>query len=77
MTVTLAVALLALLVALFASVALVAVYARVRGLEAGAAAGLTGYPTLVGRPRTRLRATRSRRPLRPGGRARRRLRPVP
>lgn len=50
MTVTLAVALLALLVALFASVALVAVYARVRGLEAGAAAGLTGYPTLVGRP---------------------------
>jgi hypothetical protein len=49
MTVTLAVALLALLVALFASVALVAVYARVRGLEAGAAAGLTGYPTLVGR----------------------------
>ena len=50
MTVTLAVALLALLVALFALVALVAVYARVRGLEAGAAAGLTGYPTLVGRP---------------------------
>lgn len=49
MTVTLAVALLALLVALVASVALVAVYARVRGLEAGAAADLTGYPTLVGR----------------------------
>ena len=50
MTVTLAVALLALLVGLFALVALVAVYARVRGLEAGAAAGLSGYPTLVGRP---------------------------
>jgi hypothetical protein len=49
MTVTLALALLALLAALFALVALVAVYARVRGLEAGAAAGLTGYPTLVGR----------------------------
>jgi hypothetical protein len=50
MTVTLAVALLALLVALFALVALVAVLARVRGLEAGAAAGLSAYPTLVGRP---------------------------
>ena len=50
MTVSLAVALLALLVSLFALVALVAVYARVRGLEAGTAAGLTGYPTLVGRP---------------------------
>ena len=50
MTVTLALALLALLAALFALVALVAVYARVRGLEAGAAAGLSGYPTLVGRP---------------------------
>jgi hypothetical protein len=50
MTVTLAVALLALLAAFFALVALVAVYARVRGLEAGAAADLTGYPTLVGRP---------------------------
>jgi hypothetical protein len=50
MTVTLAVALLALLAALFALVALVAVYARVRGLEASTAAGLTGYPTLVGRP---------------------------
>lgn len=50
MTVALAVALLALLVALFAVVALVAVYARVRALEAGDAAGLSGYPTLVGRP---------------------------
>jgi hypothetical protein len=49
-TPTLAVALLALLVALFTLVALVAVYARVRGLEAGAAAGLSGYLTLVGRP---------------------------
>lgn len=50
MTVTLAVALLALLVALFGVVALVAVHARVRALEAGAGTGLTGYPTLVGRP---------------------------
>lgn len=50
MSLTLAVALLALLVALFAVVALVAVYARVRALEAGDAAGLSGYPTLVGRP---------------------------
>ena len=50
MTVTLAVALIALLTALFALVALVAVYARVRSLEAGTGAGLTGYPTLVGRP---------------------------
>ena len=47
---SLAVALLALLLALLALVALVAVYARVRGLEAGTAAGLNGYPTLVGRP---------------------------
>jgi|SRR5690349_6836361 len=50
MTPTLAVALLALLVGLFTLVALVAVYARVRGLEAGSAAGLSGYLTLVGRP---------------------------
>jgi len=50
MTVTLALALLALLAALFALVALVAVYERVRGLEAGAAAGMSGYPTHVGRP---------------------------
>ena len=50
MTVTLAVALLALLVAVFGVVALVAVYARVRTLEAGAGVGTTGYPTLVGRP---------------------------
>lgn len=50
MTLTLAVALLALLVALFALVALVAVYARVRGLEAGRAAELSGYASLVGRP---------------------------
>lgn len=50
MTTELAVALLALLVALFALVALVAVYARVRALEAGRAAELSGYATLVGRP---------------------------
>ncbi|GAA1830412.1 hypothetical protein GCM10009836_05490 [Pseudonocardia ailaonensis] len=50
MSVSLAVALLALLVALFAVVALVAVYARVRALEAGRAAELSGYASLVGRP---------------------------
>lgn len=50
MSFELAVALLALLVALFAVVALVAVYARVRVLEAGRAAELSGYATLVGRP---------------------------
>ena len=50
MTLALAVALFALLVALFTLVAVVAVYARLRGLEAGAAVGLSGYPTLVGRP---------------------------
>lgn len=50
MTLTLAVALLALLVALFSLVALVAVYARVRALEAGRAAELSGYASLVGRP---------------------------
>ena len=50
MSVALAVALLALLVALFSLVALVAVYARVRGLETAGDAGVTGYPTLVGRP---------------------------
>jgi hypothetical protein len=50
MSVSLAVALLALLVASFTVVALVAVLARVRGLEVGAAAGLSGYPALVGRP---------------------------
>jgi hypothetical protein len=49
-SVSLAVALLALLVALFALVALVAVYARVRALEAGRAAELSGYAPLVGRP---------------------------
>lgn len=49
MTVSLAVALLALLVALFALVALVAVYARVRALEAGRAVELSGYAALVGR----------------------------
>lgn len=49
MSVSLAVALLALLVALFAVVALVAVYARVRALEAGRAAELSGYAPLVGR----------------------------
>lgn len=50
MTLTLAVALIALLVALFALVALVAVYARVRALETGRAAELSGYAPLVGRP---------------------------
>jgi hypothetical protein len=50
MSVALAVALLALLVALFSLVALVAVYARVRGLETAGDAAVTGYPTLVGRP---------------------------
>jgi hypothetical protein len=50
MTVTLAVALLALLVASFGLVALVAVHARVRALEASAGVGTTGYPALVGRP---------------------------
>jgi hypothetical protein len=50
MSVALAVALLALLVALFSLVALVAVYARVRGLETAGDAGVTGYPALVGRP---------------------------
>jgi hypothetical protein len=49
MSVALAVALLALLVALFAVVALVAVYARVRVLEAGRTAELSGYAALVGR----------------------------
>jgi hypothetical protein len=54
MSVTLAVALLALLVALFSLVALVAVYARVRALEAGRAlllgnGALSGYAALVGR----------------------------
>lgn len=50
MSVPLAVALLALLVALFALVALVAVYARVRALEAGRAAQVSGYASLLGRP---------------------------
>ena len=51
MSVALAVALLALLVAAFTLVALVAVYARVRGLEAASGdTGLSGYATLVGRP---------------------------
>jgi hypothetical protein len=51
MSVALAVALLALLVAAFTLVALIAVYARVRGLEAASAdTGLSGYATLVGRP---------------------------
>ena len=50
MTVTLAVALLALLLALFVLVVLVAVYARVRALEAGTAAGVSGYRSLVGPP---------------------------
>ena len=50
MSVALALALLALLVALFALAAVVAVYARLRLLEAGRAAELSGYATLVGRP---------------------------
>lgn len=51
MTPSLAVALLALLVALFAVTALVAVYARVKALEAGTGpAALSGYAALVGRP---------------------------
>ena len=51
MSVALAVALLALLVAAFTFVALIAVYARLRGLEAASAdTGLSGYATLVGRP---------------------------
>ena len=50
MSVALAVALLALLVSLFVLVALVAVYARVRALEAGRIAELSGYAPLVGRP---------------------------
>ncbi|WP_214366742.1 hypothetical protein [Pseudonocardia sp. H11422] len=45
-----AVALIALLVALFALVTLVAVYARVRALESGRSAELSGYAALVGRP---------------------------
>ncbi|WP_433558671.1 hypothetical protein ACQPWY_09550 [Pseudonocardia xinjiangensis] len=49
MSVALAVALLALLVALFTLVALVAVYARVRALEATGPAELSGYVALVGR----------------------------
>lgn len=49
MGVPLAVALLALLLALFCLVALVAVYARLRALEAGRAAELSGYASIVGR----------------------------
>ncbi len=49
MSVSLAVALLALLVALFAVVALVAVYARVRVLESTRGGELSGYAALVGR----------------------------
>jgi hypothetical protein len=50
MSVQMAVALLALLVASFALVALVAVYARVRALEAARTIGLSGYAAVVGRP---------------------------
>lgn len=50
MTVSLAVALLALLIALFCLLAVVAVYARLRTLEAARAVDLSGYATLVGRP---------------------------
>lgn len=49
MSVALAVALLALLVALFCLLALVAVYARLRTLEAARAVDLSGYATIVGR----------------------------
>jgi len=49
MSLALAVALLALLVALFTLVALVAVYARVRGIEAAGDSAVSGYPALVGR----------------------------
>jgi hypothetical protein len=62
-SVQLAVALLALLVASFALVALVAVYARVRVLEATREIGLSGYAAVVGR-----QAPSSVRP-RPGERA--------
>ncbi len=44
-----ALALLALLVALFTLVALVAVYVRMRQLEAGRAVELSGYASLIGR----------------------------
>ena len=50
MSLALAVALLALLVALFTLVALVAVYARLRGLEAAGDVAVSGYPALVARP---------------------------
>ena len=50
MSLALAVALLALLIALFTLVALVAVYARLRGLEAAGDVAVSGYPALVGRP---------------------------
>jgi hypothetical protein len=50
MSVALAVALLALLVALFTLAALVAMYARLRGLEAAGDVAVSGYPALVGRP---------------------------
>ncbi|MDN5916345.1 MAG: hypothetical protein L0I76_14790 [Pseudonocardia sp.] len=50
MSLSLAVALLALLVALFAVTALIAVYARVKALEAGRGTDLSGYAALVGRP---------------------------
>ncbi len=58
MTVSLAVALLALLIALLSLPALVAVHARVRALEAGRAAELSGYERLVGRPAPRVVAPR-------------------
>jgi hypothetical protein len=54
MTLGISIALLALLAALFALVALVAVYARVRALEASRAAGLSGYPSLIGHHAPRL-----------------------
>lgn len=64
MTLALAVALLALLVALFAVVALVAVYARVRALEAGRAVEVSGYAPLLG---TQVPAAVAPRPGEQGG----------
>lgn len=49
MDISTALALLALLIALLATVGLAAVYGRVRQLEAGAAVAMTGYAPLAGR----------------------------
>lgn len=58
MTVSLTVALLALLVALSSLLALGAVYVRVQALEVGRAAKLSGREQLVGRPAPRVVAPR-------------------